>query len=229
MKKLLLLFIISVMPTAVYATQFTTRVCEANGNTLFDNRDIMVGTKLTIIVHSNLAEPNACDLVLKGIEREYGLVSGIGWNDETWDYEGSHFPAAGVMAFVYDIFDPVNDVNGISMVSGDPYTGGLDVGDWFIVNYTALKVGDCNVAFYENFADFGGEPSHYIHFHHVPTRNFNQDTIVNFADYSVLARWWQQNCENPGGCDGADLDDSNDVDIDDLMLFCDYWLEKTEY
>ena len=50
-----------------------------------------------------------------------------------------------------------------------------------------------------------------------------------------ITRYWQTGgsriAEVPGGCDGADLGGSSGnadgyVDIEDLMLFCDYWLER---
>ena len=65
MKKLVILFILSSLPAAATAA-ITVRVCEADGTTLFDNRDIMVGTKLTIIVHSDDAEPWAGDIAILG-------------------------------------------------------------------------------------------------------------------------------------------------------------------
>ena len=86
-------------------------------------------------------------------------------------------------------------------------------------------MGDCNVTFY-NFYQL--DPSSDIPFHHVPTRDFNLDTIVNFADFATLASYWQQGCSDPEWCEGADIDKSGSVNLTDLDLFCEYWLEKTE-
>jgi hypothetical protein len=225
MKKLVILVILATIGVPTVATaSITVRVCEADGTTLFNNRDIMVGTKLTIIVDSNDTEFWAGDIAILGDLQNYGVLSGRDFNETTGDWEGSHFPAAGDKAVVWT-WDYEEGILGFNF-STDVYP--TESGDWFVVDYTATAVGDCNVAFY----DYSMEPSYFLPstgaFHHVPTRDFNLDTVVNFADYAVLADWWQQNCESPGGCDGADLNDSSDVDIDDLMLFCDYWLEKTE-
>jgi parallel beta-helix repeat protein len=48
--------------------------------------------------------------------------------------------------------------------------------------------------------------------------DFNDDLIVNFIDYTLFANVWQSN--------NADfsLDDDNDVDYNDLTLFCKDWL-----
>jgi uncharacterized repeat protein (TIGR01451 family) len=48
--------------------------------------------------------------------------------------------------------------------------------------------------------------------------DFDRNEIVNFLDYAVLASVWLTDDPN------ISLDDDNDVDIDDLALFCDDWL-----
>ena len=48
--------------------------------------------------------------------------------------------------------------------------------------------------------------------------DYNTDEIVNFFDYAMLADVWQLTDAN------ISLDDDNDVDIDDLALFCEDWL-----
>ena len=53
MKKLILLVALFF---SVASVEISARVCLADGNTPFEYRDIMVGTKLTIIVDSNVAE-----------------------------------------------------------------------------------------------------------------------------------------------------------------------------
>ncbi len=237
MKKLVILFILGIMPAVATAT-ITVRVCEADGATDFDDRDIMVGTKLTIIVSSDIPESWAGDIGILGDYQNRGVLSGRDFNDVTDDYEGSHFPAAGEQAVVWR-WDWEEGILGFNFSTD---TNPISSGDWFIVDYTATAVGDCNVAFYDILLE---EPYFLPStgaFHQVPTRDFyqpavpdpNVDPIVNFADYAILAGWWQQDCENPGGCDGADIGSSSGepdgyVDIEDLRLFCDYWLEKTEY
>jgi hypothetical protein len=49
---------------------------------------------------------------------------------------------------------------------------------------------------------------------------------VNFADYSFFAeRWMNTNCASNDNCDGTDFDFSGTVDIADLKIFCNYWLQ----
>ena len=97
-------------------------------------------------------------------------------------------------------------------------------GDWFIIDYTATQIGDCHVWFYSNF-----EPVHYLAFSHVSTRDFNNDAKVDFADFSVITSYWQvANCQEGNLCEGADLDSDGAVDVTDLIMFADYWLESTE-
>ena len=49
--------------------------------------------------------------------------------------------------------------------------------------------------------------------------DFNGDGIVNFIDYSYLAAVWKSS-NSPS----ISLDSDNDVDIDDLKIFCNEWL-----
>ncbi len=238
-KKLLILFVLTAIP-AVAEAVITIRICEANGETLFDNRNIMVGTKLTIIGSSDSNAPWDCSLLIDWgyYPDAYGSLSARGpIISNPLDWSGSHFPAAGDDAIVIeDWIDPEYGFGCIFCCDLRP-----EPNDWFIIDYTALDVNNCDVPVYQKPSTEGWgteiEPTSIISFHHVPTRDFyqpavpdpNVDPIVNSADYAILADWWQKNCEEPGGCGKADLDDSNDVDIEDLRLFCDYWLEKTEY
>jgi hypothetical protein len=110
------------------------------------------------------------------------------------------------------------------------YTGstGVEAGNWFIIDYNALSVGDCNVGFYDRNIDYY-YPIRYLKFSHVRTRDFNKDTKVDFADFAILASYWHENgCGDPNWCEGTDLDTNGIVDLNDLMFFVEYWLERTE-
>ncbi|MGA1979871.1 MAG: hypothetical protein ABSG99_04815 [Sedimentisphaerales bacterium] len=234
MKKITVLLLLFCMASSALGS-VSTKVCLADGNTPleladpcipFVYRDIMVGTKLTIIIDSNVAEYwYGGALVVEEAEMaNIGLLYGRGYDD--FGYPGSCLPAAGEDAYVWETF----------MFPGpgfEPY-GGSDpnVGDWFIFDYNALDIGDCNVSFYY-YEEIEGEMVpiliHTLTFHHVRTCDFNEDTKVDFADFAVFASYWQAtDCSAPGWCEGTDLDTDGNVDFDDLMLFCEYWLEKTE-
>jgi hypothetical protein len=56
--------------------------------------------------------------------------------------------------------------------------------------------------------------------------NPNNDDRTDFADFALFAKDWQKSANGLAG----DFDDSNNVDIDDLMIFGWYWLTQyTEY
>jgi len=94
------------MPTIALGT-VSTRVCEADGNTPFDGRDIMVGTNLTIIVSSDVSEywgsfgNDGGSLAIEEEYWDYGILSARG-PQVAGDWAGSHLLAAGNEAFVCD-------------------------------------------------------------------------------------------------------------------------------
>ena len=79
------------------------------------------------------------------------------------------------------------------------------------------------------FYDYDMSTDEILPFHHVRTRDFDNNTIVDFGDFAILASYWlKPGCEGPGLCEGTNLDTEGMVNIKDLMLFADYWLERTE-
>jgi len=218
---------------SVAVGEVSTRVCLADGNTPLEPNDpnfphvypdIMVGTKLTIIVDSNVAEYWSGALAIADANRDYGVLSARDYNEYTLDWEGSRFPAAGVEASVWD-WEEDPGIDGFTLYTG--FTA-IEANDWFIIDYTATSVGDCNVGFYDHSTSFF-DPNYYLLFSHVRTRDFNNDTKVDFADFAMLASYWQEaNCSGLNDCEGTDLDIDGDVDPNDLRLFVEYWLERTE-
>jgi len=135
MKKLAFL-VLFLSITSIVAADVSTRVCEADGSTLFDGRDIMVGTRLTIIVSSDVNELWEGGLFITDPYRDYGLLYGRDYNDVTGDWEGSRFDKAGAEARVYDWQD--------DFVSGFDIYGDENAikGDWYIIDYNAIDIGD---------------------------------------------------------------------------------------
>jgi hypothetical protein len=183
----------------------------------------MVGTHLTIIVDSNndgLWEYG--ELSIWGTDRDYGVLSGRDYNEgPPPNWEGSILPAAGDNALVQD--SPEDDVNRFTFYTKDDAVAG----DWFIIDYNATNVGLCQVAFFD--WDFNwDDPLYEMSFTHVPSRDFNEDNIVNFADFAVLGSYWGiTNCTDPNGCGKVDFDNDPNIDINDLGLFVEFWLERT--
>ena len=231
MKKTSLLILITIFGMVpVCMGEVSPKVCWADGNTPlplkdpnihFVYRDIMVGTKLTIIVWSDVNEPWGFDggsLVIEEQYWDYGILSARG-PDVNEDWTGSHFPAAGKEAVVWKCEE--SGIDGFYLYGGSAC---VEAGDWFIIDYNSISVGDCNVGFY----DYNVNEVHALTFHHVRTRDWIKDNIVNFADFAVLASYWlETHCGDVDDCGGTDLDIDGDVDVSDLMLFTDYWLYRT--
>jgi hypothetical protein len=182
----------------------------------------MVGTKLTIIVDSNVAEYWYGGVLIIEEANMANIGRLYGRDYDGYGYPGSCLPAAGIDAAIWDTYIYLGP--GFELYGGDD----PNVGDWFIFDYNAIGIGDCNVAFYDyNVSET--EPIHTLTFYHVRTRDFNNDTKVDFRDFAVLASYWQvTDCNDPGWCRGTDLDVDGDVDSNDLMLFVECWLERTE-
>jgi hypothetical protein len=236
-KQILLVLTLTLGVVSIAAGEISVTVYLPDGNTplaIVDPniphvyRDVMVGTNLIIVVSSDTNEPWGQDVNEGGslaIEEEYwpyGVLSARGpqVGGEWGDWSGSHLPAAGTPAAVYDWYP----------VGFDLYTGSHDIeaGNWFVIDYNATDIGNCNVGFYDHRISWD-EPVYYLCFFNVRTRDFNNDTIVDFHDYTILASYWQEtDCNAPDWCDGTDLDTDGSVDANDLMLFCEFWLERTK-
>jgi hypothetical protein len=210
----------------------SSRVCLADGttplpladpNVPYVYRDIMVGTKLTILVSSDTDGYSEGSLLIVGQDRNRGGLSGRDYSEITFDWEGSRLEAASEKARVVERLDA--DRCGFDLYSH----ANAVAGDWFIIDYQAIDVGYCSV----DFNECAGEDGCYLiqthSFSHVPTRDFNEDTAVDSSDFAILASYWQvADCLEPDWCQGTDLDFDGGVAVDDLMLFADYWLQTTE-
>lgn len=238
------LFFIFVIQSFIFG-EVSTKVYLRDSNELFvpidvnsalqymDYGQIMVGTQLAIIVDSNVAEYWSGRLLLEDDNMDKGQLYGRGPYDYFGiGYSGSILEAAGIWAAVFSAEPYWEDedkyVQGLDFESSDePY---VDIGEWFIVDYNSFEVGDVNIAFYWQQVqppfDYG--LIYQIKFEHVPTRDFDSNYRVDFADFSILAWYWDDsNCAEPNWCEGADLDKSGWVDVNDLALFAEFWLEKT--
>lgn len=54
------------------------------------------------------------------------------------------------------------------------------------------------------------------------------DNWVDFADFAILAYYWDGTCESPGHCEGADFEPDGDVDSFDLQFLTERWLTSVE-
>jgi hypothetical protein len=219
----------------VYLSDANTPLKWADPNVPYVYRDIMVDMKLKIIVSSDSNDFWSGKLEITVPDVNYGVLSARDYNDVTCFWESSVLEAAGFRARVW----PYKN----TCTAGIRLTNGFAAkpGDWFIVDYTATTAGLCKVSFYEYFwkADKNyddenppdpivSEVNKFV-FSHVPSRDFNRDTKVDFVDYAIISAFrGMTDCADSNWCEGTDLDTDGDVDIDDLILFADYWLERTE-
>ena len=240
MKKLVVMLLLGgfaflVVPTGIIPPvlgQVIVEVREADGNTPFDGRNVIVNTKLTLVVRSDSNDYFSGGLFIAGDDRTLGTLAGRGYDPNLRDCLGSHYPAAGDFAKVVDWKDSQIwgfDLYNFYPTGGQYYEEGNTVpGDWFVIDYYADQVGDCNVGFYDYNISWD-EPIYYIHFSHVTTTDLYPDHIVNFRDFVIFTSCWNAaDCGAPGWCDGADLNHDGVVDLDDLMIFTQYWLWSFE-
>jgi len=238
-KQILLVLTLTFGAISVVRGEISTTVFLPDGNTplaLVDPdiphvyKDVMVGTKLIIVVSSDTNEywgdgygGDGGSLAIEEAYWPYGVLSAAEPLINGSDWSGSHLPAAGTEAVVWDWEE--SGIDGFDLYTGST---GIEAGDWFIIDYNATNIGDCNVGFYDHRISWV-EPIYYLSFSHVRTRDFNNDTIVNLADFAMFAsRWLATNCTGLNWCDGTDLDIDGGVDVNDLMLFCEFWLERTQ-
>ena len=225
MGKILTLIIVVgvvIMMTSLVSADITVEVYEADGNTPFDDRDIMVGEKLTIVINSDVNDYWSGGLFISGNHRSLATLSGRDNDPNTRDYELSHYEAAGELAKVTGWQD--SSIWGFDLYTSDINDVNFTANDWFIIDYEADAVGDCNVGFYDYNISWS-DPNYDLYFTHIPTRDLDPDGSVDFNDFAVLAsEWFEDDCNVPNWCKGSDLDLDGDVDVNDLGLFTAYWL-----
>lgn len=198
----------------------TLDVYESDGVTLFDHRNIRVGTELKLIVSSDSNDLWSGGLFLNTESRDLGYLAGSGYDPNTRDWADCHYSNAGSEPYVSAWED--------SLVQGfDLFTSledDAEPGVWFAVDYVALEPGEPNVGFYDYAASWY-DPNAFVFLHQVPMADFNTDGIVNLLDYSLLSSCWlEEDCTDPNGCLKADMDGNAAVDVNDLFLFADSWL-----
>jgi len=245
MKKLLVLVLAAAM-TPMAAARVWITVYQPDGKTPLaavdaDHpnvfRDIMVGTRLTLVVSSDTGEEWGGFLLLSGDDANDARLSGRGLTPpppgsplKLSTYKDSSLNAAGTKAYVRDFAN--SDGTGLNL-SSDYFsyiTGGHPAypGDWFVVDYYAEQVGSCNVELYDSSTSFD-VLLQTLSFTHVPSRDFNHDAVVNFTDFARFASHWRS-VADPGSGQTADLDLNADgrVDLADLASFSRRWMEQID-
>ena len=216
--------------TTVYRCDETTPLAPVDPNHPTVYQDIMVGTRLVIIVSSDA--PGAYDnhawsggLRISLDDWRRGTLSGRGYNPQRRNYDGSCFAAAGRLRNVKAQYRERETGRGFDLTV-DQFSV---AGDWFVFDYHAEQTGSCDVGLYDLYAGFD-VPLETLSFTHVPSRDFNNDAIVNFQDLALLA----PHCGVAVGRDpndpntAFDLDANGRIDLGDIVSFSEYWLERTD-
>jgi hypothetical protein len=193
-------------------------------------RGIMVGTHLTIVVSADQIGYWSGSLNLDWDNAPYAVLSGRGPIAKPVNYEGSCLEAAGEQARVMAYMRPygVGFVLWSTHVYESPVYRAAAPGDWFIFDYFARKAGTCDVALFDPEID-RNVPVQTLSFTHVPSRDFDMDTIVNLKDFAILAAQWRStpNADPNHPAAAMDFDANRIIDTNDLSLFSDFWLERT--
>lgn len=218
----------------VYLYDGETPLAPADPNLPNVCRDVMAGTKLVVILSSDTAIKfwNG-GLLVPREEWAYGTLSGRGYNEKWISYDGSCLPAAGTRPFAQYRYRQTT--------IGFDLNTDRDVvaGDWFVFDYLAVQTGPCTLGLYDYSITNTG-PIAVTVINHVPTRDFNGDALVNWQDFALLAAQWQalpaidpntlaQAATDPNTVAVVDLNGDARLDTLDVALFCDYWLERTDY
>ncbi len=220
--------------TTVYRCDGTTPLAAVDPNHPTVYRDIMVGTRLVIVISSDQGVYWWGGLMLSQDEAKYATLSGREcarpYPDCPEQCTGSCLPAAGGGAKAGFVWyrDDDEDMGGIECCTNVSWPSHrAAAGDWFIVDYRADRVGTCAIGFYDYLVNFD-MPLETLLFAHVPSRDFSGDTIVNFRDLALLTSHWGAQAD-PNSSDATyDLDADGRIALSDLALFSAYWLERTE-
>lgn len=242
MRKLFVLVIVTLFApvalakvwTTVYRCDGVTPLPAADPNHPTVYRDIMVGTRLVIVISSDKGESWWGDLLVSADRAVYGALSGRGYTRTSvglLNYRDSCLESAGTTgtaALAYDYVDYLwvgleFNTNFTPTMSGHPAVPGA----WFVCDYRAGRVGACDVGLYDLSVSFD-VPIETLSFTHVPSRDFNGDTVVNFQDLALLASHWSSKADPNSPDAGFDLNSDGHVDLGDLAFFSEYWLERAD-
>lgn len=187
-------------------------------------RAIMVGTRLELLVISGAHGPWQGGLLMMWDDWERGTLScrELDPNDPLGDCGGSILEAAGERS----VASPYRDADRVGFDLLAHKSAGA--GDWFVLDYHAEQLGLCDVGLYDLVVDFN-TPMEILSFTHVPSRDYNGDTIINFEDFALLASVWHEPAD-PQVRPATSFDLHGDAHIDplDLALFNEFWLQCTD-
>jgi hypothetical protein len=218
----------------VYRCDGKTALAPRDPNTPHAYLDIMVGTRLVLVVSSDEPEEGSNwwgGLQFTWDDWERGKLLGRGYdpNSLSGTYRGSCLPAAGIRAGDREPLATFVEYATFKRIGFELTTArGAVAGDWFILDYVAEQTGLCNVGFFD-YAFSPEVPTKTLSFTHVSSRDFDGNGVVNFADFASLASHWRQPADpNAGAAGPCDLDADQLIGPSDLGMFSEYWLERAD-
>ena len=224
MKSVILLTFISVAGLSASAAIQVT-VCDPADLHPLWIQEVMVGTQVSLVVHSDTDDLWSGGLFIHDVDRGRGVLSSRNSADPN-DPAGraSCLKAAGPRAFVLGWND--------SQMSGfDLYSDELTrhAGNWFVLDYTPRAEGECTIHYYDHSSSFTvADPNLKVSLVNTATRDLNSDGVVNFEDFAIFStHWMAADCTDPNAAGRADLDRNGSVGLVDVLMFADFWLWGT--
>lgn len=188
-------------------------------------QEVMMGTQVSLVVHSDANDLWSGGLFIHDVHRGAGVLSRRDSADPN-DPPGqaSCLKAAGPQAFVLGWND--SQMSGFDLYSDDL---SRHPGNWFVLDYAPRAEGDCTIHYYDHSDSFTVEdPNQQVPFVNTATRDLNSDGVVNFKDFSIFSTYWQAGTSaDPNAGGPADLDHDGSVGLVDVLMFADFWLWGT--
>lgn len=200
-------------------------VCNPDTLEIRPEIDIMVGSKVAIVISSDLSARWSGGLFIEGTDRSLGMLSGRAGDPNSPPWASSCLPAAGEGAEAVLWKDSLRW--GFDFYTDDLYR---QAGKWFVVDYEATQPGHCSVAYYDHEKSWlTPDPNESIVFFNTQTRDLKPDGIVNFADFSVFASNWDISSgpgdpNDPNLLNPADFNVDGSVNLEDVCMFSEYWM-----
>ena len=220
MKRIFFVLICTVW-TPLFAS-IQIRISDPNTLEGMDLTEVMVGTQLSLVIHSDANDFWSGGFFIGGQDRAIGQLLARDKDPNSRDWTGSHLEAAGELASVIEWKD--SNIWGFDMYADDFER---EPNDWFVVDYNAIGEGECDIIFYNHdYSWTVADPNVSISFLNTPTRDLYADGFVNYADFAIFSSYWlDPNCSDPNaGCYKADFSRDGDVGLEDVIMFADFWL-----
>jgi hypothetical protein len=191
--------------------------------------EMMAGTELTLVLESDRSGLWKGGLI--AIAESYwnqGQLFARDFNEVLNNYEGSVTDLAGTRAKVSHYWGPTEGIEGEAL--GFSLRGDFKAvaGPWFIIDCNTYASGDCLVTMFDTDVS-QSEVAFNMLFPLVPSRDYDKDHVVTFADFALFANQWRE----PPPTDPnqptspMDLDSDGVVGASDMTQFSHYWLART--